>query len=579
MRGRSSGQLRVAAAIGALMALRCRKASDVASDAGRADPPAPIRQAAKNMGDRPLLNRFAYIPPECWTKTRDRESEAAKNPCFPCHVRSDPPNYADDGDLQLRYKFPEGAASNPWLNLFSPPVERVPHAADEEVLAYVRRSNYFDDEGGIALARSLVPLAAEWDGQADGKWDGFVPDAWFRFDDAGFDRAADGSPTGWRAFAYAPFVGTFFPTNGSADDVLIRLDPSLREDESGHPDREVYVVNLAIVEALVRRADVAIDEVDEARLGVDLDLDGTLSRASRVVYDGAEGGATRMHYVGRARLTEPSGSFPIAPGLFPLGTEFLHSVRYLDVGADGTVTMAPRMKELRYAKKVLWFGYADLKAKVDEEVVEVARSRYGARTWLWGYDRGIHNGQGWFYQGFIESADGALRPQSYEETVACMGCHGGIGATTDGTFSFARKLEGPRRGWFHWTSHDLRGLPEPRRRDGSYEYTAYLKQNLAADDLRENAEAKKKFVDDRGALRETEIARLHADISQLLLPSGARALELDRAYWAVVREQSFTRGRDAVLAPSTHVHTRVAVNEKTGIAAPAAPSRRPFTPR
>jgi hypothetical protein len=62
--------------------------------------------------------------------------------------------------------------------------------------------------------------------------------------------------------------------------------------------------------------------------------------------------------------------------------------------------------------------------------------------------------------------DGSLRPQSMEESTFCAGCHGGIGATTDSIFSFARKLGGraPARGWFHWSQRDLRGIAERRAR-------------------------------------------------------------------------------------------------------------------
>ena len=56
------------------------------------------------------------------------------------------------------------------------------------------------------------------------------------------------------------------------------------------------------------------------------------------------------------------------------------------------------------------------------------------------------------------------------------------------------------------------------------------------------------------------------DLAWLLAPSRARALALDKAYLAVVREQSFTRGRDAVLRPATRVHVRVD-DEDTGLGA------------
>jgi hypothetical protein len=155
--------------------------------------------------------------------------------------------------------------------------------------------------------------------------------------------------------------------------------------------------------------------------------------------------------------------------------------------------------------------------------------------------------------------------------VYCVGCHGGIGATTDGVFSFARKLGGGasgrafRDGWFHWSQHDLRGLAEPRGRDGEYEYTRYLKENGAGDELRENKEVLARFFDEGGTLRPDAIARLHADLSTLLLPSAERALDLNRAYRAIVDEQSFVKGRDTVLAAAEHVYAQPPLGERTGI--------------
>jgi hypothetical protein len=441
-------------------------------------------------------------------------------------------------------------------------VLHTPHVADDDVLAYVRRSNYFD-ERGLTLARTLDRVPDD-SGNGVRKWTGFRPDAWFSFDERGFDRAPDGTPTGWRAFAYYPFLGTFFPTNGSMDDVLIRLDPILRENVDGLYDSRVYEINLAIVEALITRHDVPIDPIDERRLGVDIDLDGAIGRATRVSFGNG------MHYAGRATR---EGTWPTAPGLFPLNTEFLHSVRYLDVASNGAIAMAARMKELRYTKKVRWLSGAELARKAAAEAIEQAQSPDGALYFVPEADRGVYNGQGWFLQGFIEAADGALRPQSYEETVACVGCHGGIGATTDSIFSFPRKLSRTTtaRGWFHWTQHGLGGIPEPRRRDGRYEYSLYLAVNHAGDELRENTEVLTRFFDERGRLRPAETARLHGDIATLLMPSPARAIDLDRADLSFVQEQSFIRGRDAELASTSHIYARAPAGERTGVEKPVGP--------
>ncbi len=62
------------------------------------------------------------------------------------------------------------------------------------------------------------------------------------------------------------------------------------------------------------------------------------------------------------------------------GTEFFHTVRYLDVGPDGWVTMAPRMKEVRYAKKVRWYGYALLRETARREAREQAQTADGTHA-------------------------------------------------------------------------------------------------------------------------------------------------------------------------------------------------------
>lgn len=560
-----------------------RQSSLVVAGAAAASPhrgePFSVRALADGPRSFTLVNRFASIPPQCYTKTRD-VAGAVHDPCLACHTHSQPPNFVDDAELQRILDLPAAAAVNPWTNLLDPPMD--PGAsgysassghldADDELLEYVRRSNYLGADGTtLTLARTIDGLADEDPGVG---WRGFRPDAWFSFDDRGFDHRPDGAVTGWRALAYTPFPGTFFPTNGSMDDVLVRLDPALQEDESGRFDRTIYEVNLAIVEALVKRKAVPIDPVDENVLRVDLDLDGKLGRATRVAFDGDEAGHTRMHYVGRARLELEAGRLPIAPGLFPVATEFLHSVRYLDVGGAGSVTLGARMKELRYAKKYRWLSYDALRAETEHETLEQSRAVDGVRHHAWHYDRGIANGQGWLLQGFIEAADGELRPQTFEESEYCTGCHGGIGATTDSIFSLPRKLgaESPQGGWFHWTQYGLQGVPEPRTRDGDYEYTRYLQANAAGDEFRENDEVMDRFFEIRDgtlALRSAAVERLHGDVSTLLLPSAARAFDLDRAYHAIVETQSFTKGRDAVLAPTSNVYVRAPSGLPTGIEQP-----------
>lgn len=523
--------------------------------------------AEEDLTSRFLHNEAAYIPPQCYTKTIDDQNRD-HNPCYSCHIPSRYPNLINDGDLQLSYSFAAHAETNHWRNLFEDRSARVAAIDDETILAYVRTDNYRQGDR-LVLADKLAQTPEGWDYDKDGQWDGYMPDCWFDFDSEGFDRTPDGRLTGWRAFGYYPFLGTFWPTNGSTDDVLIRLAPSLRQDENGQPDREIYKVNLAIVEAVVRRRDVPIEAVDETRLKVDLDKDGQLGQATQITYDWAPLEGRTMSYVGKARLAQEAGTLHLAGGLFPEGTEFLHSVRYIDVTPDGEISLAPRMKELRYAVKKSWQTYGQLQNTFLNEAKEKDDFPDRLRTVFGNMERGVQNGQGWTYQGFIEDADGALRPQTFEENVFCVGCHGGVGATTDGIFSFPRRFgaEAFQGGWYHWSQRPggLKGIPEPMRSDGRHEYSFYLEQNGAGDEFRSNDEVMDKFFTDEGTLRPDPLKALHEDIAVLLLPSRQRALTLNKAYRVIVEDQDFIDGRDATVTPPQNVHQSVTLDQPTGV--------------
>ena len=513
-------------------------------------------------------NPFAYIPPQCWTKTRDAAG-AVHNPCFACHVAAPEPNFARDEDLQLSYDFADDeAARNRWTNLF---VDRRPAIAattDDEILAYVREDNHHAPDGSLALAQRLAALPSEWDVNGDGIWSGYLPDVWFDFDAEGFDRDPHGHRTGWRAYAYKPLPGAFWPTNGSADDVAIRLPPAFRERSDGTADDAIYALNLAILESLITQADVAIPPTDEGPLGVDLDRDGTLGTATRVAFAFDPRNGVTMSWVGRARDELAAGRVHLAALLFPEGTEFVHSVRYLDVAADGSVQAAPRLKELRYARKLGWRNYTRLMQEAQLEVREAAGNPDAPERFFGDLERGISNGKGWKLQGFIEAADGSLRPQTYEESLTCVGCHGAIGRGTDSIISFPRKVadDPAGAGWYHWSPQ----RPLGTLADSDGEYARYLRENGAADEFRANTEAWDRFVDADGRLDATKLAELQRGIGILTDPSPARALALDKAYLAVVREQSFAKGRTPVLEPlDATVHREVEPATLTGIGSAA----------
>lgn len=422
------------------------------------------------------------------------------------------------------------------------------------------------------MAKRLHQNAKQYDTNGNNQWDGYVPDSYFNFDHEGFDHAPDGRYTGWRSYAYYPLPGSFMPTNGSTDDVSIRLAPAFQQNAQGQFDLAIYKLNLAIVEAMILEQDIAIELTDEQALGVDLDKDGKLTHASIVKYDWAPLEKRFMSYVGNAKQQLEAGKVHLAAKLFPEGTEFLHSVRYLDIAPNGQVAMAPRMKELRYARKTNWLNYYQWEVLVSAETKE--RHDFPGRTKKvrGSAEEGVGVPQGWVYQGFIEDRQGQLRPQTYQEQVTCTGCHSGIGVMMDTNISFYRKLPHTsfQQGWYHWGQKSMVGLPEPKRQsDNEYEYSYYLKNNPTGDEFRSNHQVQQRFFDPQGQPKEAVFEQLHQDISVLMLPSAERALALNKAYKLVVDEQSFILGKTPLLAPLDQVlFKQILVNQQTGIKEP-----------
>lgn len=488
---------------------------------------------ARARGDR-LDNREAPIPLACYTKTGGES-----NPCWACHTESAYPNLLSDAHQQVAYAFSDYGRENRWANAFVDRREAIAAIDDTTVLAWIRRDNY-------SPARAILQgQVTEWAYPFD-------LDVHRGFDDEGFAR--DGSQ--WRAFRYKPFVGTFWPTNGSTDDVLVRLPARFREQD-GQRSLAVYRINLALVEASLasdpRIADADVrwptEPLDETAVGVDLDGDGTL-RAGTTSLQGLP-----SHYVGDAE------GHPLARGTYPAGTEFLHSVRYLDPDAPGM--LAVRMKELRYLRKEeehsreRYFSKYAQEAD-DKEAGLLPRYHGNAET-------GLRSTFGWRVQGYIEDAEGRLRLQTFEEHHACMGCHTGIGVTADGTFSFARKVPGAA-GWGHQRIDDVPDVPQVGHAEP--EVLTYLRRVQGGDELRANDELLARFFPG-GELDEAEVRRAAPGgdrrLPYLVAPSRARALQLDKAYLVLVREQSFERGRDALLTPPAHVYRRID-GESTGLA-------------
>ncbi len=520
-----------------------------------------------SLKERTLVNKTAYIPPQCYTKTRD-ENGAVQNPCYSCHTESRRPNFINDSDLQLIYSFPTYALNNHWQNLFKDRRSAISDIDEKEIVAYISADNYLNADGSIRIAEKLRQLPVDWDYDGNGIWEGYVPDAYFNFDDEGFDRKPNGDYTGWRAFAYYPFPGSFFPTNGSTDDVLIRLPAPFQTDDQGRFNLAIYKTNLAIVESMLKEKDIAIEPVDEAALGrIDLDKNGVIGTAEIIRYDWAPLQKRFMWYVGKAYEKQKAGQLHLAAGLFPEGTEFLHTVRYIDVDRYGNNLLTPRMKEVRYARKRYWVNYADLERDFAEEIKEEYDFPDRLPVVRGNIEAGISNGQGWVYSGFIEDSQGELRPQTYEELNYCFGCHSRIGATRDGIFSFQRKPDdvGAGDNWYHWSQKGLRGMPDRIRSDGEAEYAFYLKNNHAGDEFRANQEVIDKFFGVDGSPVPEMFSRLHQNVSVLLFASPQRAMQLNKAYRLIVKEQSFIEGRDAIISPPGNIQKKLDEGTETGV--------------
>jgi hypothetical protein len=232
------------------------------------------------------------------------------------------------------------------------------------------------------------------------------------------------------------------------------------------------------------------------------------------------------------------------------------------------------MKELRYAKKHQWFNYSELKDLAQKEFLGTQFLRdadWKLETFRGSAQLGLRAANGWVFQGFIEDNGGQLRPQTREETIYCMGCHSGTGATTDATFSFSRKLsEASEQGtWKHWNQNGLMGVKEPKVSYQNYtevfEYGFYLLNNPSGNEFASNKEVLEKFFEQGDKAKTDQFERLHKDISILLYPSYARAMELNKGYKLVVEEQSFIYGREGNIAPFRNVHKTVKDGQMTSL--------------
>ena len=482
-----------------------------------------------------LFNAEAVVPPQCYTRT-----EARANPCYVCHQDHLPgrENRMNDRDLQAAYSFSDVGMTNHWKNLFEDRTARVAAISDDEIRRYISEDNYSELAGRLREAG----------------FEGYIPDlkglqlGAAAFDEEGF--AKDGSQ--WVAFNYKPFPSTFWPTNGSTDDVMIRLAKPFRSTKEGVESRDVYKANLAILEAAIKGVDsMSCLPVDEKAVGRDLDADGKLGLANEIhEVRGWVGAAEEQFFDSH---------------LYPEGTEFLHTVRYIGVAEDGSIGVSTRMKEVRYMWKAKSYVKAMYGRKYDLEANEKEAGN------LPGYQgighHGLDNGNGWAIQGFIEDHRGRLRSLTHEENFSCMGCHNSVGATIDKTFSFPRKPDGAAG----WGYIDLRGMPDaPSRGETVGEIELYLTRAEGGSEFRNNDEMSARWFKADGSVDPEKISKAR-DVYDLITPTPERALSLNKAYRTIVEDQDYIYGKDAVIVPPANVYDKI--DNQT---APTLPEERTF---
>lgn len=468
-----------------------------------------------------MYNREAIIPPQCYTKT-----EGKYNPCYVCHQDAIPEreNVMNDADIQQAYSFSDVGLTNHWKNLFEDRSKKIASISDSAILDWINQDNYSELEKRLK----------------DSGFKGWIPDiknlhlAADAFDQQGF--AKDG--THWVAFNYKPMPSTFWPTNGSTDDVMIRLPAKFRNNKNNEFSADVYKANLAIVEANVKGLkSISALPVDEKILGKDLNQDKRLTKIDRITDFSTYVGAAEKEY----KETH----------LYPEGTEFLHTVRYIGFNDKNEIVPSRRMKEVRYMKKWRWYPKVVYARQYELEGFEKEAGHLPGYQYIG--DHGLDNGNGWAIQGFIEDKNGRLRVSTYEENFFCMGCHNSIGSTIDKTFSFPRKVDGAAG----WGYINLKGMPDvPNMGETKGEILTYFERAGGGDEFRSNTEITQRFFNKDRTVNYKNFNGAK-DIYDIVAPSRERALQLNKAYKTIVMEQDFMFGRDATVMAPVNVYDKV----------------------
>jgi hypothetical protein len=385
---------------------------------------------------KPGFNEEPSIPPQCWIET----GYGTQNACKYCHtdylssIRHG--NAFPIGYQQILYSFPSpGLNQILWQNIIHPQNiekrlrEEGIHIPDINDVDYVRKDNW---RPAFALARSNGN--DDWVNSDDihSDWAFFPalnPDYLFPYSDGdptsggthgyidkeGFVKNQFDIYTGWRAINFFPYA-IFTPLTGSVSGIYIRL-PEAFFSVDGEIDIDIYKKNLSILERNIKNQ-----------------------------------GTEEKYFLGDA------SGVAVKKGFYPVGTEFAHPLHYVDLKADGKTgvnlaavsskgnydysfpgTRSKRVKEIRYMYKWKDVDLDDI--AMDDHEEDGFGEYIGKEGQGW-----VDNEGGWILAAYIEDRNGNLRPQTTEELVQCIGCHGNVGNTVDAVWSFQRKLPG-EHGW------------------------------------------------------------------------------------------------------------------------------------
>jgi hypothetical protein len=156
---------------------------------------------------------------------------------------------------------------------------------------------------------------------------------------------------------------------------------------------------------------------------------------------------------------------------------------------------------------------------------------------------------GWTLNAYIEDVNGELRQQHGQELAFCSGCHKTIGATYDQTFSFPRKVAGAK-GWGYINLKSQQDVPNKGENQG--EFLTYFQRVGGGDEFRQNTEMLTRWFKPNGDVDLNKVAKAES-VYDLITPSSRRALDLNKAYLTIVKEQSYIFGRDATITAAKNV--------------------------